>query len=109
MKISDLRIGNNILANRFGQYIPATITLLSDFDDFDNWKPDPLTGQSLMFLGFKKTGNTYDKDKISIWLPDDQYKKGRVYFNSCHIRKSFDFVHELQNFHHSVYGKELSL
>ncbi len=83
----------------------------SSFSGFDCLEPIPLTEEILLKCGFKLShkGFTYDKKRLSICLPCDSYKNGRVYFNSwCISEKSIDSLHQLQNLYFSLTNEELT-
>ena len=80
-------------------------------EEFTSFKPIPLTEEILLKCGFKLShkGFTYDKKRLSICLPCDSYKNGRVYFNSwCISEKSIDSLHQLQNLYWCLCGEELT-
>lgn len=71
----------------------------------------PLTEEWLIKLGFtlSNTHNMfYDLGKLTINMPDQFHKKGRVYFNSWAIIDHMpEFVHQLQNLYFALTGEEL--
>ena len=118
MKANELRIGNCICKSlqsgngrKLFQKINAHDLLRIEDDKLFNYEPIPLTEEILLKCGFKLShkGFTYDKKRLSICLPCDSYKNGRVYFNSwCISEKSIDSLHQLQNLYFSLTNEELT-
>ena len=76
--------------------------------EYKNLEPIPLNPSILEKCGFKNSDFTYDLDNLSIHLPSDMYKKGRIYFNSwCIIEGSLESLHRLQNLYNALTTKEL--
>ena len=123
IQVNELRIGNLIYSSSGGvKYVVGTSykTILHSsslesytyYEDYDsNCEPIPLTEEILLKCGFKLShkGFTYDKKRLSICLPCDSYKNGRVYFNSwCISEKSIDSLHQLQNLYFALTNEELT-
>lgn len=111
----ELRIGNwyNIKNPMDGKLYINQFTIWTEYIEFEGYgEPIPLTPEILIACGLKlHTGTfpTYDIGKLSIHLPSNDYKNGRTYFNQwCIIEGVPEYLHQLQNFHFALTGKELT-
>jgi hypothetical protein len=118
MKAKELMIGNYVYNTELKQI--DQVTCIEEervglknanlpYTPIGKIEPIPLTEQWLLDLGFEKKSFTYGLGKLSICLRrSNGYENGRTYYNSWAIIDSMpEFVHQLQNLHYVLTGKEL--
>lgn len=112
MNVRDLRIGN-LVWNHI-QKIPVEVDLKIISDQYyadkglkEGWEPIPLTEEWLCKFGFKHSGNGfYDLIGKHLSLANISNEFFHMGFKGKSIREIY-YVHQLQNLHHSLTGKEL--
>ncbi len=127
MNRNELRFGNYI---RFNEYFDGELMEPNEkaLDEEDMWmlwddglpdiSPIPLTEEWLRRLGF--SDKNYKEGYIGIDVGDTDFVLNKPHDNWLHFgwdfkyggwprQKSFEFVHELQNFFFVLTGKELEL
>lgn len=107
-----IRIGNWLyskLTNRKFQVTAEDIVELNA-DPF-TCEYIPLSPGILEATGFRKSGENYSLNKLTISLNDViNHDKGRTYFNSWAILEQHPaYLHQLQNLYHALTGEELSI
>ena len=119
LKPSDLRIGNHY--NWRGGDAPDggydIVFEIKDFVDFEKhpyrFRRIPLTEEWLLKFGFYKSienaGNLecYKKGSITVakWINN----KWQVWIDSKDLRKSPQYIHQLQDLYHALTGEELEI
>jgi hypothetical protein len=115
MKPTELRIGNYVNSEKYNTAKVDAIIFDAIFvDGFDepeeltDISPIPLTEDWLLKFGFVEVGDRYYdwiKGEIGFAndIPDASYDLVSYDFHDCKIK----YVHELQNLHFSLTGKEI--
>ena len=121
MTYKDLRFGNWVKGHLTGQYLQVYWLVMKHMEDgniqsvytpdIPVYEPIPITEDLLIKLGFEEVykspiHSTYFLDGLSYYF---WYNDGRQYADFKGVQINCNYLHSMQNLHHSLTGKELEL
>lgn len=126
MKANELRIGNYVYHNIYGEKQVLKITNITDYAvnldisngdvsdqiDLDEIEPIPLTEELLEKCGFTKVGSNYEKDWLLLHTHlERQTFDFLLYESSSGKLKATPilYLHQLQNLYFALTGEELKI
>ena len=84
-------------------------------DDFDNYKPIPLSPEILGKCGFVRYNNTWElvsdkNERYGVWcFTIYDYRESGYNYNSAEFPVKLNYLHQLQNLYFALTGEELTV
>ena len=113
MKVNEVRFNNWVNFKWAGVHYGDVMIDANYFSHYDKkdyiYSPIPLTEQWLIDFGCIKDGNTWDipDDNKYLTLEMDEVTNAWEYIKDEHYLNTTYYVHQLQNLHFALTGKEL--